>query len=121
MSLILDQVIKDLQDRELKGLREYGTTVDRDDYSFLMWLTEAYKESLDKCLYLKAAINMLKSGPKHELPESEYERDYTGLLNSGMFYEFYPELSGNWREDKERFIATKIREREILSKIKKGS
>ena len=26
--------------------------------------------------------------------------DYKKLLNSGMFWEFHPELSGNWEVDK---------------------
>ena len=25
---------------------------------------------------------------------------YLSLLKSGMFYEFYPELSGNWEKDR---------------------
>lgn len=27
------------------------------------------------------------------------KEDYTKLLNSGMFWEFHPELSGNWQDD----------------------
>ena len=32
------------------------------------------------------------------------KEDYFSLLNSGMFYEFYPELSGNWEKDKELIL-----------------
>lgn len=60
MSKTLDIVISDLKDRELKGLREYGVTVDRDDYSLLDWLTEAYQETLDNALYLQKAIQAEK-------------------------------------------------------------
>lgn len=28
------------------------------------------------------------------------EENYTSLLKSGMFWEFHPELSGNWEKDK---------------------
>lgn len=28
------------------------------------------------------------------------KEEYFLLLKSGMFYEFYPELSGNWEKDK---------------------
>lgn len=59
MSKILDEVISDLLSREEKGLKTYGTTVDRDDYELRDWLREAYEESLDKCLYLKAAIKSI--------------------------------------------------------------
>lgn len=27
------------------------------------------------------------------------KEDYTKLLNSGMFWEFHPELNGNWQDD----------------------
>lgn len=60
MSKTLQEVITDLQDREMKGLKEYGTTIDRPDYSLLMWLDEAYTECLDMALYLKCAMNKLK-------------------------------------------------------------
>ena len=28
------------------------------------------------------------------------KRDYNKLLKSGMFFEFHPELSGEWKKDK---------------------
>ena len=58
-SKILQEVIDDLVSREIKGLETYGTTVDREDYELKDWLQEAYEESLDKCIYLKAAINKM--------------------------------------------------------------
>lgn len=58
-SKILQEVIDDLVAREIKGLETYGTTVDREDYELKDWLQEAYEESLDKCIYLKAAINKM--------------------------------------------------------------
>lgn len=58
-SKILQEVIDDLSSRELKGLETYGTTVDREDYELKDWLQEAYEECLDKCIYLKAAINKM--------------------------------------------------------------
>jgi hypothetical protein len=32
-------------------------------------------------------------------PKQEYER----LLTSGMFWEFYPDLTGDWNKDKRKF------------------
>ncbi len=60
-SKILQEVIDDLFERELKGLETYGTTVDRDDYELKNWLQEAYEECLDKCIYLKAAIKKIEN------------------------------------------------------------
>ena len=64
MSKIGEEVISDIRRQEEKGLVTYGTTMDRDDYELLNWLQEAYEECLDKCLYLKAAINKIKNEPQ---------------------------------------------------------
>lgn len=29
--------------------------------------------------------------------------EYDGLLKSGMFWEFFPELTGSWKEDEDSF------------------
>jgi hypothetical protein len=56
MSNILDQTIKDLKAREVRGLKEYGTTMDRTDLSQDEWLQHAYEEALDLALYLKKLL-----------------------------------------------------------------
>lgn len=59
-SKTLTDVIADMQQREEIGIKKYGTTMDRQDLNLVDWLQHAYEESLDKSLYLKAAINKLK-------------------------------------------------------------
>jgi len=44
-----------------------------------------------------------------------YEKQYTEVLFSGMFWEFHPELTGNWEKDKEAFI----KEMKRLKKLRK--
>lgn len=56
-SLILAAVIADLRRRELKGLKTYGTTMDRTDLSHAEWLNHLYEEVLDSAVYLKKVIN----------------------------------------------------------------
>jgi len=60
MSKVLDKVISDLEDREILGINKYGTTCDRKDYELVDWLQEAYEETLDKAMYLQAAIRKLQ-------------------------------------------------------------
>jgi len=36
--------------------------------------------------------------------EDTRKKDYEMLIRSGMAWEFHPWLTGNWREDKERYI-----------------
>ena len=56
MSRILYSIIDDLLVREDKGLKEYGTTMDRTDLSEQDWLQNAYEEALDLAIYLKKII-----------------------------------------------------------------
>ena len=56
MSQVTEQVINDIQQRELKGIETYGTTMDRDDLTQDEWLQHAYEESLDFCIYLKKLL-----------------------------------------------------------------
>jgi hypothetical protein len=56
MSRILYSIIDDLLEREDKGLKEYGTTMDRTDLTEEDWLQHAYEESLDLAIYLKKII-----------------------------------------------------------------
>jgi hypothetical protein len=49
---------------------------------------------------------------------TNYERDYYLLLKSGMFWEFHPELSGNYEEDKESWIAQQKKLNKFRKKFK---
>lgn len=57
-------IIKDLIDSDKKGVEEYGTTVDREDYDLKEWLQHAYEETLDTAKYLAAAIKKLEDQNK---------------------------------------------------------
>ena len=70
MSKIGEQVIADIRKQEEKGLVTYGVTMDREDYELVNWLQEAYEETIDKALYLRAAINKLKNGTQRH---SDYQ------------------------------------------------
>ena len=45
-----------MRQREAKGKKEYGTTMDRTDLSDTDWMDYAYEEALDLSLYLKKII-----------------------------------------------------------------
>ena len=34
----------------------------------------------------------------------DYKKEYAQLLASGIFFEMFPFLGGNWEDDKEAFI-----------------
>lgn len=52
MSKLLDQLISEFENREKRGLRKYGTTMDRTDLSLSEWVQHALEEAMDLSLYL---------------------------------------------------------------------
>ena len=48
----------------------------------------------------------------NDVLEIECKNEYESLLKSGMAWEFYPWLTGIWKEDKEQFI------NELCNKVK---
>lgn len=61
MSKIMYSIIDDLLAREEKGIKEYGTTMDRTDLSEQEWIQHAYEESLDLAIYLKKILKTKKN------------------------------------------------------------
>ena len=61
MSKILYSIVDDLLAREDKGIKEYGTTMDRTDLTEIDWLQHAYEEALDLSIYLKKLIKLKKT------------------------------------------------------------
>jgi len=56
MSQVTEHVIRDIKQREQKGLETYGTTMDRNDLTQEQWLNHAYEEALDFAIYLKKLL-----------------------------------------------------------------
>lgn len=55
------QALHDLIDqRAMKGLETYGTTMDRDDLTDVQWLEHSIEEQLDNLLYSIKLLNRLK-------------------------------------------------------------
>lgn len=46
------------------------------------------------------------------------KEEYDGLLKSGMFWEFYPSLSGEWDKDKEEWSVIFKRLQELRKELK---
>jgi hypothetical protein len=70
-SNLLQSVIMDLRVREERGLKTYGTTMDRTDLTQKEWLQHAYEEALDLALYLKKLMTI-----ENELPISKVKYHY---------------------------------------------
>ena len=58
MSDILDEIIKDLHRREMKGLVEYGKTLSDAPLTEIETLSHLYEEILDSAFYIKKIIQI---------------------------------------------------------------
>lgn len=68
-------VIEELQMRERKGLGAYGTTVDRQDFSYQTWQQHLYEELLDAAVYLRRVMNFeIYSQEEHNTYMELYKR-----------------------------------------------
>lgn len=52
---VCGRVMADLREREREGMRRYGAVLDPNDGRDMLW--EAYMESLDMAIYLRAEID----------------------------------------------------------------
>ncbi len=60
---ILLRVLAKYYERSETGIKKYGRTLDRDDLSFLDWLTHLQEELMDATLYiekLKADVKFIE-------------------------------------------------------------
>jgi len=53
MSKILDEVIQDFRNREERGFKKYGVTMDREDLLSHEWIQHMLEELMDAIIYLK--------------------------------------------------------------------
>ena len=57
MSKIEDEVCEKIQQRAEVGLKKYGTTMEREDFSDLDWMIYLQEELMDGAVYLLRMIN----------------------------------------------------------------
>ena len=62
MSKIEDAVCKKIQDRAKVGKKKYGVTMERDDLSFVQWMTHLQEELMDAIVYIEKTLE--ESGKK---------------------------------------------------------
>ena len=59
----VENVVKQLRDREEEGLRKYGVNTERKDLSQLKWLQHLQEELMDAAVYIEKLKNEI-SGMK---------------------------------------------------------
>jgi len=53
------RVCRLIAERQMRGVRKYGTTVEANPLTLREWLQHALEESLDHAIYLKRAIEQI--------------------------------------------------------------
>ena len=73
----VENVVKQLRDREEEGLLKYGVSTERTDLSTLEWLQHLQEELMDASVYIEKLKNELKEKQKKDFNNSE-EIQYHG-------------------------------------------
>jgi hypothetical protein len=60
MDSIVSSIIKQFEERSIKGKKKYGVDLDRTDLTLLEWLQHAKEEAMDLALYLEKMIQTLQ-------------------------------------------------------------
>lgn len=71
---------------------------------------ETFKSNWERAFGTKAPILEKKSSV---IEEQKF--DYITELHSGMFYEWYPSLTGNWEDDKTRWVLYRTMRKHVSS------
>ena len=58
------RVCQMIAERQMRGIKKYGTTVSANPLTLRDWLQHALEESLDHAIYLKRAIEEIDNQPK---------------------------------------------------------
>ena len=56
----VENVVKQLRDREEEGLQKYGVTTERKDLTTLQWLQHLQEELMDASVYIEKLKNEIK-------------------------------------------------------------
>lgn len=81
MSKILKDLILEFENREQRGLKKYGTTMDREDLSLQEWLQHFKEELMDGLLYLQKLQILINDAQRYsDYQEANSTTD--GSINS---------------------------------------
>ena len=64
----VENVVRQLRDREEEGLRKYGVNTERTDLTSLEWLQHLQEELMDASVYIEKL--------KNELKETQQKKDF---------------------------------------------
>ena len=78
----VENVVRQLRDREEEGLRKYGVNTERTDLTSLEWLQHLQEELMDASVYIEKLKNDMKEmqatqeGLLEEISEMQWKKQY---------------------------------------------
>ena len=78
----VENVVRQLRDREEEGLRKYGVNTERTDLTSLEWLQHLQEELMDASVYIEKLKNEMKEmqatqeGLLEEIGEMQWKEQY---------------------------------------------
>ena len=94
----------DMQDNGFFTFNGFDAWALREIADRLDEVNKPLDESIHKYFY-KSVMDSIE---KHVMKEIDFiqeaELEYEGLMKTGMMWEWYPQLSGNWEKDKEEWL-----------------
>ena len=78
----VENVVRQLRDREEEGLRKYGVNTERKDPTSLEWLQHLQEELMDASVYIEKLKNEMKEakaiqeGLLEEISEMQWKEQY---------------------------------------------
>ena len=73
----VENVVKQLRDREEEGMRKYGVNTERKDLNTLEWLQHLQEELMDASVYIEKLKNEMKN-TKDEMSGMQWKKDRSG-------------------------------------------
>lgn len=92
---IVTKVIKKFKQRSAVGVEKYGTTLERDDLTFIQWMQHLQEELMDAVLYVEKLKSELEQNPNfpegHIITKESWDKA-DKITHEGFVYVKYTDL-----------------------------
>jgi hypothetical protein len=88
---VVEQVKNNFDSRSRTGIEKYGTTLDRDDLTFIQWLTHLQEELMDATLYLEKLKSEMENDNRYVITKESWE-SAEKITHEGFVYVKFNDL-----------------------------
>jgi hypothetical protein len=88
---VVEQVKNNFDSRSRTGIEKYGTTLDRDDLTFIQWLTHLQEELMDATLYIEKLKSEVENDNRYVITKESWE-SAEKITHEGFVYVKFNDL-----------------------------